>query len=137
MVKKSFIMDSGGASSWWWNKIFFGAMMASLFIDPLFFFSLRVRSGSELCIETETSLDTIFIILRSFNDIVYWFHIFLQFKTAYIPSASCVFGRGERTLHPMKIMLMYLRKPFLLDFLAALPIPQVVYVSSLFLHVVW
>ncbi|KAJ8441942.1 hypothetical protein Cgig2_020087 [Carnegiea gigantea] len=125
MKIKGSVMDPTGATAQWWNQIFLVAMMASLFIDPLVFFSLRVRAGSELCIETEVYLDVVFIILRSLNDLFYWAHIFLQFRMAYVAPSSRGFGRGKLVDHRMKIALRYLRKSFWMDLLAALPIPQV------------
>lgn len=125
MKIKGSVMDPAGATAQWWNQIFLVAMTALLFIDPLFFFSLRVRAGSELCIETEVYLDVIFIILPSLNDLFYWAHIFLQFRMAYVAPSSRGFGRGKLVDHQMKIALRYLRKSFWMDLLAALPFPQV------------
>ncbi|GAB4825412.1 hypothetical protein Ancab_008285 [Ancistrocladus abbreviatus] len=120
---KRLIVDPGGAAAQRWCRIFSAAIMLSLFIDPLFFFSPRVNSDL-LCIENELSLDKSFTILRSLNDIFYWLHIIIQCRMAYVAPSSRVFGRGELVIDPWKIMLRYLNKSFWLDFLAALPLPQ-------------
>ncbi|KMT14513.1 hypothetical protein BVRB_4g072850 [Beta vulgaris subsp. vulgaris] len=101
-------------------------MMVSLFIDPLFFFSPKVRVQQDhLCVENDTTLDTTFIILRSVNDVFYWLHILFQFRTAYVAPSSRVFGIGELIIDPTHIAIRYLNKAFWMDFVAALPIPQV------------
>ncbi|GLT25686.1 hypothetical protein SLA2020_007990 [Shorea laevis] len=46
-------------------------------------------------------------------------------KTAYIAPSSCVFGRGELVIDPIKIASGYLHRDFWLDIVAAQPLPQV------------
>ncbi|GAB2285115.1 hypothetical protein Dimus_019569 [Dionaea muscipula] len=121
---KGFIVNPRGATAQIWSRIFSAAIMISLFIDPLFFFSPMVNPDS-LCIENEVPLDKTFTILRSLNDIFYWVHIIFQFRTAYVAPSSRVFGRGDLIIDPCKIMQRYLNGPFWFDFLAALPLPQV------------
>lgn len=124
------IIDPGAENAQKWNHIFFISMMVSLFIDPLFFFSPKVRVQQDhLCVENDTTLDTTFIILRSVNDVFYWLHILFQFRTAYVAPSSRVFGIGELIIDPTHIALRYLNKAFWMDFVAALPIPQVHYIS--------
>ncbi|KAL2940814.1 Protein CNGC15c [Bienertia sinuspersici] len=119
-------MDPGGQTARKWNQIFFIAMMISLFIDPLFFFSPTIRAQKDrFCVENEAFLDSTFVILRSLNDVFYWLHMLFQFKTAYVAPSSRVFGIGELIVNPTRIALRYLTKAFWLDLLAALPIPQV------------
>ncbi|KAG0483730.1 hypothetical protein HPP92_011814 [Vanilla planifolia] len=50
----------------------------------------------------------------------------LQFRTAYIAPSSRVFGRGELVIDPAQIANRYLRRLFIVDFLAVLPFPQIV-----------
>ncbi|GAU15676.1 hypothetical protein TSUD_109340 [Trifolium subterraneum] len=51
--------------------------------------------------------------------------IFTKFRTAYVAPSSKVFGRGELVLTYSKIAVRYFSKGFWLDFIAALPLPQV------------
>ncbi|KAL0316487.1 UNVERIFIED_CONTAM: putative cyclic nucleotide-gated ion channel 5 [Sesamum radiatum] len=50
----------------------------------------------------------------------------LQFRTAYIAPSSRVFGRGELVIDPAQIAKRYLKCYFIIDFLAVLPLPQIV-----------
>jgi cyclic nucleotide gated channel len=58
-------------------------------------------------------------------------HMALQFRTAFIAPSSRVFGRGELVVDPHKIAMRYLKKDFWLDFVALLPLPQVLPNSQL------
>ncbi|KAG0473798.1 hypothetical protein HPP92_015655 [Vanilla planifolia] len=49
-----------------------------------------------------------------------------QFRTAFIAPSSRVFGRGELVIDPAQIANRYLRRFFITDFLAVLPLPQLV-----------
>ncbi|KAG4384650.1 hypothetical protein GLYMA_13G324600v4 [Glycine max] len=53
------------------------------------------------------------------------FLILMKFRTAFVAPSSRVFGRGELVVGYYKIAFRYLRKGFWLDFVAALPLPQV------------
>ncbi|GMG98810.1 hypothetical protein Nepgr_000650 [Nepenthes gracilis] len=121
---KRLIMNPRGVAARRWSRVFSSAIMVSLFIDPLFFFSPRVDLDL-LCVRSEVSLDKIFIILRTLNDVFYWVHVIIQFRMAYVAPSSRVFGRGELIIDPCKIMLRYLKRGFWLDLLAAFPLPQV------------
>ncbi|XP_050215580.1 probable cyclic nucleotide-gated ion channel 14 isoform X2 [Mercurialis annua] len=66
--------------------------------------------------------------------LIHCFSIYLQlqtvalllFRTAYVAPSSRVFGRGELVMDAKKIAMRYLKSDFLIDFIAALPLPQVV-----------
>ncbi|CAN4113211.1 unnamed protein product [Withania somnifera] len=64
--------------------------------------------------------------LRTVIDAFYLIHMALQFRTAYIAPSSRVFGRGELVIDPAQIAKRYLRFYFIIDFLAVLPLPQIV-----------
>ncbi|KAJ8566999.1 hypothetical protein K7X08_019207 [Anisodus acutangulus] len=50
----------------------------------------------------------------------------MKFRTAYVHPSSWVFGRGELVIDARKIAKQYLMTDFLVDFTAALPLPQIV-----------
>ncbi|GLU11835.1 hypothetical protein SLE2022_285550 [Rubroshorea leprosula] len=106
-----------------WSKIFLVACLVSLFVDPLFF--LLPVVSDQVCIETGLSLKLILTIIRSIADVFYIIQIFIRFRTAYVAPTSRVFGRGELVIDPKKIALRYLRRGFCIDFIAALPLAQI------------
>uniref|UniRef100_A0A2C9VYS2 Cyclic nucleotide-binding domain-containing protein n=1 Tax=Manihot esculenta TaxID=3983 RepID=A0A2C9VYS2_MANES len=120
--EKNKILDPSGKIHHKWNKIFLGTCLLSIFVDPLFFYLPIIRQ--ELCIDISLSLKTILTIIRSLLDVFYVIHIIIRFHTAYVAPSSRVLGRGELVIDSSKIALSYLRKGFLLDFFAALPLPQ-------------
>ncbi|KAJ7981013.1 cyclic nucleotide-gated channel 15 [Quillaja saponaria] len=120
-VKKQ-ILDPRGQTIHRWNKIFLVACLVSLFVDPLFFYLPVVQD--EVCIDIGITLEVILIIIRSIADVFYVIQIFVRFRTAYIAPSSRVFGRGELVIDSSKIAIRYLSKGFWFDFIAALPLPQ-------------
>ncbi|XP_068664818.1 protein CNGC15b-like [Aristolochia californica] len=106
-----------------WNKIFLVACLVSLFVDPLFFYLPGSQKRS--CIDIEIPLEVALTLIRSLADIFYMVHIFVRFRTAYIAPSSRVFGRGELVIDPSKIASRYLAKGFLIDLVAAFPLPQI------------
>ncbi|KAI4322279.1 hypothetical protein L6164_021990 [Bauhinia variegata] len=116
------ILDPRGQTIHRWNKIFLVACLVSLFVDPLFFYLPVVRD--EACINIGITLEAILTIIRTVADIFYMIQIFMRFRTSYVAPSSRVFGRGELVIDSSKIALKYLCKGFLLDFIAALPLPQ-------------
>ncbi|KAL2938405.1 Protein CNGC15c [Bienertia sinuspersici] len=122
-VKKK-IHDPSGSTINKWNKVFLVACLVSLFIDPLFFFLPAVKEDI-MCIEIELNLEIILTALRTIADVFYMIQIYFKFRTSYIAPSSRVFGRGELVVDPKKIALRYLKNGFFIDFVAALPLPQV------------
>lgn len=119
------ILDPRGQTIHRWNKIFLVACLISLFLDPLFFYLPVVRD--EVCIDIGITHEVILTIIRTLADFFYMAQIFMRFRTAYVAPSSRVFGRGELVIDTSKIAMRYLSKSFLLDFIAALPLPQVSY----------
>ncbi|KAK7261338.1 hypothetical protein RIF29_27647 [Crotalaria pallida] len=117
------VLDPRGQTISRWNKIFLVACLVSLFLDPLFFYLPVVQD--EVCIDIGISLEVALTIIRSVVDVFYIIQIFIKFRTAYVAPSSRVFGRGELVINSSKIAVRYLKKGFWLDFIAALPIPQV------------
>ncbi|KAL6979343.1 putative cyclic nucleotide-gated ion channel 15 [Sarracenia purpurea var. burkii] len=120
---KSSVFDPRGPAARKWNKLFLAAGLVSLFVDPLFFFLPVARP--EFCFEHGISLQIPLTIIRSVCDVFYIVHIAVQFRTAYVAPSSRVFGRGELVIDPWKIAYRYLVKGFWADFMAAIPLPQV------------
>lgn len=121
-VKKK-ILDPQGPLIRRWNKIFLVACLVSLFVDPLFFYLPIVKN--DFCIDIGIPLEVILTMVRSLADAFYIVQIFIRFRTAYVAPPSRVFGRGELVIDSGKIASRYLKKSFWIDFLAALPLPQV------------
>lgn len=119
------ILDPRGQTIHRWNKIFLVACLISLFVDPLFFYLPVVQD--EVCIEIGITLEVVLTIIRTIADIFYMVQIFMRFRTAYVAPSSRVFGRGELVIDSSKIAMRYLSKDFWLEFIAALPLPQVSY----------
>ncbi|CAJ2654459.1 unnamed protein product [Trifolium pratense] len=117
------ILDPRGQIIHQWNKIFLVACLVSLFVDPLFFYLPIVQD--EVCIDIGIEIEVVLIVIRSILDVFYIIHIFLRFHIAYVAPSSRVFGRGELVIDSSKIATRYLHKGFFLDFIAALPLPQV------------
>lgn len=121
--KRVLVLDPRGQIIHRWNKIFLVACLVSLFVDPLFFYLPVVRE--EVCIDIGKNLEIVLTIVRSVGDLFYMIQIFMKFRTAYVAPSSKVFGRGELVLTYSKIAVRYFSKGFWLDFIAALPLPQV------------
>lgn len=130
-VKKK-ILDPRGQTIRRWNKIFLVACLVSLFVDPLFFYLPEVRG--DVCINIGITLEVALTIIRSIADVFYAIQIFVKFRTAYVAPSSRVFGRGELVIDSGKIASRYIRRSFWIDFIAALPLPQVCQANLLQFH---
>ncbi|KAK8545334.1 hypothetical protein V6N13_066619 [Hibiscus sabdariffa] len=107
------------------NKLFFISCILAVSVDPLFFY-LPVINDSEKCLAIDKKLAVTATTLRTIIDAFYLIRMALQFRTAYIAPSSRVFGRGELVIDPAKIAKRYLQQYFIIDFLAVLPLPQIV-----------
>ncbi|XP_017247714.2 probable cyclic nucleotide-gated ion channel 5 isoform X2 [Daucus carota subsp. sativus] len=107
------------------NKLFFVSCIVAVSIDPLFFY-LPVFHKSSYCLGVDRKLAIIATTLRTVIDVFYLIRMALQFRTAYIAPSSRVFGRGELVIVPAEIAKRYLKSYFIVDFLAVLPVPQIV-----------
>ncbi|KAL6534878.1 putative cyclic nucleotide-gated ion channel 5 [Orobanche gracilis] len=108
-----------------WNKLFVMSCILGVSVDPLFFF-LPVVNKSSNCLDIDRWLAITATTLRTVVDAFYLIHMALQFRTAYIAPSSRVFGRGELVINPAQIAKRYLKFYFIIDFLAVLPLPQIV-----------
>ncbi|KAJ4959999.1 hypothetical protein NE237_019909 [Protea cynaroides] len=107
-----------------WNKFFLISCLLAIFVDPLFFFVLTVKEVDK-CIVLNIHWTTAFVVLRSMTDFIYFLHMLLQFRLAYIAPESRVVGAGDLVDHPKKIALHYLSTYFLIDVFVVLPLPQI------------
>ncbi|XP_059453238.1 probable cyclic nucleotide-gated ion channel 5 [Corylus avellana] len=108
-----------------WNKLSVVSCIMAVSVDPLFYY-LPVINQSLNCIGIDRKLAITVTTVRTIVDAFYLIHMALQFRTAYIAPSSRVFGRGELVIDPAQIARRYLRRYFIVDFLAVLPLPQIV-----------
>ncbi|XP_022750255.1 probable cyclic nucleotide-gated ion channel 5 [Durio zibethinus] len=107
------------------NKVFFVSCILAVSADPLFFY-LPVINDSENCLTIDKKLAVTVTTLRTIIDVFYLVRMALRFRTAYVAPSSRVFGRGELVIDPAQIAKRYLQRYFIIDFLAVLPLPQIV-----------
>ncbi|GMP35881.1 hypothetical protein CsSME_00008174 [Camellia sinensis var. sinensis] len=126
-VSEKKIFDPQDKFLQWWNKLFVVSCILAVSVDPLFFYLPVFSQSSESdCLDIDRKLAIIATTLRTIIDVFYLIHMALQFRTAYIAPSSRVFGRGELVIDPRQIAKRYLRCYFIIDFLAILPLPQIV-----------
>ncbi|KAL8209405.1 hypothetical protein R6Q57_006137 [Mikania cordata] len=119
------LFDPEGAFVVRWNKVFLLCSVVALSLDPLFLY-LPVVNGTQKCLEMDQNLAIVVCVLRSFADILYVCHIFVKFRTAYVPRYNHMFGEKEFIDKPHYVAKHYLTSYFIIDVLAALPLPQFV-----------
>ncbi|XP_020672940.1 probable cyclic nucleotide-gated ion channel 5 isoform X1 [Dendrobium catenatum] len=107
------------------NRLFVISCILAVSVDPLFFY-LPVYDQDSNCLNIDRNLAYISTTMRTFIDSFYLLRMALQFRTAYIAPSSRVFGRGELVIDPAQIANRYLQRHFIVDFLAVLPLPQIV-----------
>lgn len=107
-----------------WNKFFAISCLVAIFVDPLFFFVLSAWKDTK-CIVLNWSFATAVAAVRSVTDFIYFLHMVLQFRLAYVAPESRVVGTGDLVDQPKKIAVHYLRGFFALDLFVLLPLPQV------------
>ncbi|KAH1196152.1 Cyclic nucleotide-gated ion channel 1 [Glycine max] len=119
------ILDPQGPVLQKWNKIFVITCVLAVSVDPLFSY-IPVINNEEKCVHLDGALQITASVLRTFFDLFYILRIIFQFKTAFIPPSSRVFGRGELIDDPVAIMKRYLTSHFIIDILSIIPLPQVI-----------
>ncbi|KAI5060366.1 hypothetical protein GOP47_0024786 [Adiantum capillus-veneris] len=106
-----------------WNQFFVIACLIGIFLDPLFFLLFSVKKDF-YCISFSTTFAKVVTVLRSITDFIYFLHMLLQFKLALIAPTSNTSGLNELIDDPKEVAYRYLRGWFLIDFIAVLPLPQ-------------
>ncbi|XP_073001819.1 cyclic nucleotide-gated ion channel 17-like [Typha latifolia] len=120
------ILDPGGNVALMLNWVFLISCLASICIDPLFFFLPLVENyGNYSCVRSDQNLSTVLTSLRSLIDVFYMMHIIIKFHTVYVSPSSRVLGKGELVMDHRKISGRYIRSGFLIDLVGALPFPQI------------
>lgn len=123
-VSEKKIFDPQDRSLLLWNRLFVISCILAVSIDPLFFY-LPIFNHESYCLGIDVNLAVTTTTLRTVIDAFYLIRMALQFRTAYIAPSSRVFGRGELVIDPGQIAKRYLQRYFIVDFLAVLPLPQV------------
>jgi len=121
------ILDPGSQIVLKWNRLFIVSCLLALFVDPLYFYLPIVQTTQRplsSCLKTDLTLQIIVTFLRTVADVFYLLHLIIKFRTAYVAPSSRVFGRGELVMDPAKIARRYIRSHFFIDFIATLPLPQ-------------
>lgn len=110
-----------------WNRAFLLARGMALAIDPLFFYALSVGRGGSPCLYMDGGLAIIVTVLRTCLDAVHLFHLWLQFRLAFVSRESLVVGCGKLVWDARAIASHYLRsfRGFWFDAFVILPVPQV------------
>ncbi|XP_076919009.1 cyclic nucleotide-gated ion channel 1-like [Bidens hawaiensis] len=106
-----------------WNKTFLLFSVMALSLDPLFLY-IPVINGAQKCLDMDRNLAIVVCVFRSFFDILYAAHIIIKFQTAYVPRYNHIFGRRVCINDRHYVAEHYLRSYFIIDVLAALPLPQ-------------
>ncbi|XP_047983656.1 probable cyclic nucleotide-gated ion channel 20, chloroplastic isoform X2 [Salvia hispanica] len=107
----------------WWKKFFVICCIVASFLDPFFFFLFFVRKDYN-CVELIWPKTREFLILRTIIDCVYFMHILLQFRLAYVAPETRVAGSGDLVDDPKMIAWNYFTTYFLVDLVVVLPMPQ-------------
>ncbi|XP_022740045.1 cyclic nucleotide-gated ion channel 2-like [Durio zibethinus] len=112
-----------------WNRAFLLARGMALAIDPLFFYALSIGRGGSPCLYMDGGLAAIVTVLRTGVDAVHLFHLWLQFRLAYVSRESLVVGCGKLVWDARTIASHYVRslKGFWFDAFVILPVPQAVF----------
>ncbi|KAL4368573.1 hypothetical protein GQ457_05G009920 [Hibiscus cannabinus] len=112
-----------------WNRAFLLARGVALAVDPLFFYSLSIGRGGSPCLFMDGGIAAVVTVLRTGVDAVHLFHLWLQFRLAYVSRESLVVGCGRLVWDPRAIASHYIRslKGFWFDAFVILPVPQAVF----------
>ncbi|KAK8586821.1 hypothetical protein V6N12_021345 [Hibiscus sabdariffa] len=114
-----------------WNRVLLVARGIALAVDPMFFYTLTlmVTDGGPPCVYLDGGLAAIVTVVRTCVDAVHLWHLWLQFRLAYVSKESLVIGCGKLVWDARAIASHYVRsfKGFWFDFFVILPVPQAVF----------
>ncbi|KAJ4959068.1 hypothetical protein NE237_026179 [Protea cynaroides] len=123
---KKKILDRGSDIVLQWNRSFLFLSLIALTIDPFFLYlPVVVEQGNSSCVKMDMNIGIVVTYFRTITDLFYLLHVLIKFRTAYTAPTLRGFGRGELVMDSKKIAKRYLQTDFLIDFAAALPLPQV------------
>ncbi|OMO85942.1 RmlC-like jelly roll [Corchorus olitorius] len=112
-----------------WNRVLLVARGIALAVDPLFFYTLTLiaSKGGAPCVYLDGGLAAIVTVVRTCVDGVHLWHLWLQFRLAYVSKESLVVGCGKLVWDARAIASHYVRslKGFWFDVFVILPAPQV------------
>ncbi|KAK8710131.1 hypothetical protein V6N13_145470 [Hibiscus sabdariffa] len=112
-----------------WNRVLLVARGIALAVDPMFFYTLTlmVTDGGPPCVYLDRGLAAIVTVVRTCVDAVHLWHLWLQFRLAYVSKESLVIGCGKLVWDARAIASHYVRsfKGFWFDIFVILPVPQV------------
>ncbi|XP_017975828.1 PREDICTED: cyclic nucleotide-gated ion channel 2 [Theobroma cacao] len=111
-----------------WNRVLLVARGIALAVDPLFFYTLTLITSEDgaPCVFLDSGLAAIVTVVRTCVDAVHLWHIWLQFRLAYVSKESLVVGCGKLVWDARAIASHYVRslKGFWFDVFVILPVPQ-------------
>ncbi|GMI99263.1 CYCLIC NUCLEOTIDE GATED CHANNEL 2, DEFENSE NO DEATH 1, CYCLIC NUCLEOTIDE-GATED CHANNEL 2 [Hibiscus trionum] len=114
-----------------WNRVLLVARGIALAVDPMFFYTmtLMVTEGGPPCVYLDGGLAAIVTVVRTCVDVVHLWHLWLQFRLAYVSKESLVIGCGKLVWDARAIASHYVRsfKGFWFDCFVILPVPQAVF----------
>ncbi|XP_010550023.1 PREDICTED: cyclic nucleotide-gated ion channel 2 [Tarenaya hassleriana] len=113
-----------------WNRTLLLARGTALAVDPLFFYALSVgRTTGPACLYMDGAFAAVVTVLRTCVDALHLWHVWLQFRMAYISRESLVVGCGKLVWDPRAVASHYARslRGFWFDLLVILPVPQAVF----------
>ncbi|XP_052191133.1 cyclic nucleotide-gated ion channel 2-like [Diospyros lotus] len=122
------VFDPRSGSVKRWNRAFLLARGVGLAIDPLFFYALSMSVGGP-CLYMDGGMAAVATVLRTCLDGVQLFHLWLQFRLAFVSRKTMVVGCGKLVWDPRTIASHYVRSPngFWFDIFVILPVPQAVF----------
>ena len=109
-----------------WNRAILIARGVALAVDPIFFYALSIGRGGS-CLYMDGLLTVVVAVIRTCADAVHLWHVWLQFRLAYVSRESLVVGCGKLVWDARAIASHYVRslKGFWYDLYVILPVPQV------------
>ncbi|KAL1318218.1 hypothetical protein AAHE18_15G190300 [Arachis hypogaea] len=94
-----------------WNKILAIFCLVAIFVDPLFFFVFYAREDHN-CVVIDWSMTTTLVIVRSLNDLVYFFNILLQIMILFVLPKSLGGANYAKNLLRAAILVQYIPRLF-------------------------
>lgn len=121
------VLDPRAAWVQRWNRVVLLARAASVAVDPLFFYVIFLTKAGSPCFYRDTAIAAVVTAVRTCVDMVHVCHVWMQFRLAFISTASLVVGSGSLVWDARAITSHYLRsfRGFWLDLFVIIPIPQV------------